>query len=314
MVKDSLRRIDMQEKEQRADGVAYLTPDATVLGAPPYYPDTTVQPGDPADTSYSWETSDAYPDRFILLLVGVEHDGTTCTTAGTKIYMRDYLGGTSPTPPSTVRPYYKRGESAVERWHNGFRTRMEEVGDLGFSLELDRLFKSIFHPWTSAEFGCNIQGVPAVGDTSITLENLPGTGFFEIDRFSNSAPSSSGTASFDGQWTVSWPTTSPVARLGGDYVRYKLGYSTNESGGEQTFTIEPPLQQSTFDAIDGGDDSVEWLPRFEIPKDTPFDVCLRVQKITRITRILATVTATEPDGYRVGAHVYYNYYEPRAWY
>lgn len=295
LLKDSLRRLDPVRRIQAGYGTSHLSPASTVLSAGPYYPETTPLGGDPPATDYTWTASTTYPDFFSLLLVGVEHDGSTCTTAGTKIYLKDHLGA-SPSPPAAERPFYDRAGVAIERWHAGFRANHEEVGDLGFSLDLDRLFKCFFHDWTSAEYGCNIQGVPAVDDESVTIENMPSTGYGS-DRFANTA----------------WNGPGLNIKLGGDPVRFRKQI-TDVSPPVIAYDIDPPIQQRTHDAIDGGDDSVVFVAAYEVPKNTPFDALLRVQKITRVRRVGGVVTHTEDDGYLITPEIFYHYFEPRAWY
>lgn len=294
LLKDSLRRIDPVHMLQAGYGTSHLSPASTVLGAGPYYPDSTPLGGDPPTTTYSWTVSDTYPDRFSLLLVGVEHNGTTCTTAGTKVYLQDHLGA-SPSPPAQDRPFYDRAGVNVERWHASFRANHEVVGDLGFSLDLDRLFKCFFHDWSTADFGGNIQGVPAVDDESLTIENLASG--YGSDRFAANAYTGPGLN----------------IKLGGDVVRYRKQTSATTAT-TITYDIEPPIQQRTFDAIDGGDDSVVFLPGYEVGTATPFDALLKVQKITRIRQVGGVTTHTEDDGYLVTPEIFYHLYEPRIWY
>lgn len=287
--------------EQIGEGTKYLEPATTSLGAGPYYADTTVNGGDPPGRVYVWVASTTYPDFFYLLLVGAEHDGTDITTPGTEVYLRYYPAGAG-TPVPSARPFYTKFNVADPRFDAlADVSKFQEVASLGLTYDTARLFKSLFHEWTSAEYGSNIQGVPAVGDGEVVFESMPLFTFaFDADRFT--------------QNPVFAQNGGRVFRLGGDCVRYRQN-SVSVSADEHTQnTVSPLIQQRTHDAIDNGDDSIHWMPYFEVPKNTPFDVLISVQKITRSTFDYSTLIATEDDGYLLTPYLYYNYLEPLAWY
>lgn len=266
--------------------------------------------GRPYHQEDSGAAFDDYQDAGLILCAGARHDGSALTTLGT---VHELSIASPASPLAAERPWWTQGGRDVARWSTaveptGFYTAPSwtfaqlETGSARHSLSTTDLWRSLFDGRPSADRNPTVVGTPSAGSTTLRAGNF----YVSAPRFDAWR-----LVDYRGAWST-------VARFGGDPVRYAVTVATDsdvDADGLEpgTLSIAPALQASTATAIAGGNSAVEWLPRFEIPTDTPFDILVASHTYRRPVDGIAD-PADWPTGWLCFPQVYWSQYEPRSWY